>query len=55
MYTVASGMVAVVVKVATVLFSGCNSSCCRLQYTLESAPQEEHNGANFSSVARIIM
>ena len=32
-YTVASGMVAVVVKVATVLLSGCNSSCNRLQYT----------------------
>ena len=31
-YTVASGMVAVVVKVATVLLSGCNSSCSRLQY-----------------------
>ena len=32
-YTVASGMVAVVVRVATVLLSGCNSSCNRLQYT----------------------
>ena len=32
-YTVASGMVAVVVKVATLLLSGCNSSCNRLQYT----------------------
>ena len=33
-YTVASGMVAVVVKFATVLLSGCNSSCSRLQYTV---------------------
>ena len=36
-YTVASGMVAVVVRVATVLLSGCNSSCNRLQYSIHSA------------------
>ena len=35
-YTVASGMVGVVVRVATVL-SGCNSSCSRLQYTVLGA------------------
>ena len=31
-YIVASRMAAVVVKVVTVLLSGCNSSCNRLQY-----------------------
>ena len=51
-YTVASGMAAVVVRVAIVLLSGCNSSCSQLQtidYSQEFCPKCAHCLGSFYS------